>query len=459
MFRRILVIMSYLLVAAAIMLTTILLVAYGQGYGYDFKTHRFELNSLMVFNSSPQGATIVINGKTLTKRTPYRATFVAGSYDVEVKKDGYRPWRKTVVVNPPEVSFLSTIVLVPNELTIDTLTPDDNVSHLAASPDHRHLAYVSSGPTPGAWLVSPDRRQPTKLLTPRAATADQPAEVIQDLSWSNDSSHLLVRTQIGTTNHYLVVASNGGATTDLTQLFKFDLAGLQFNPNDWRELYWISPEGLRRLNVEAQTVSAVLAEKVSGFTFAGDRLVYVQTTALGKTVLASDHNGRDPKRLIESVPESEGYELQYASYRGKDLLAVLPTKTNIATVHADVFSATPVAQVISKTAQHLSFSSDGQYLVAYNADGFVSYDFDKDKLSTATFDGGKLTALSWFDAQHLLLTQAGFVKLVEADGGNLTELGPTDRVTAAFATSDQRRVIWLTTQAGTGKVVMVEVKR
>jgi hypothetical protein len=455
MLRRILIITSYLVVTIAIVITTIVLVAYGQGYSYNFRTRSFNLNGLLVLESSPQGADIAINGRDIHRKTPYRATMEAGEYDIEVKRAGYRPWHKKVRIKASEVTAVPAIVFVPDNLKTEVLTSEDTVTNFVASKDHRNFAYITAGANHGVWLMSPDRKQGTKIYTPRPAAGDVAAEVVTNVTWSDDASHLLLRTQLGSVVNYLIIPTGGGTAINLTDLFKFDLAGMQFNPSDWRELYWISPEGLRRINVEAQTVTAVLVDKISAFTFAGDRLVYVQSTPLGKTLWSSDKSGKDPKRLIESLAESDIYQMQYANYRGKDFLAVLPQKASTVTIYSDIFSATPVAKILSKSASQIGFNENGRYLAFYSPTEFGTYDTDKDVIATTSFDG-PLAQATWFDPAHLIISRAGLIELIDYDGANRIKLG--DGRGAAFGTNDQRRVLWMSGPDGALRLVMVEIK-
>ncbi|MBW3537991.1 PEGA domain-containing protein [Candidatus Parcubacteria bacterium] len=461
MVKRLLTVLSYLLVAILVVVATVVLVAIAKGYSYDVKTGRISLKGLLVLNSTPQGATILFDGAPIRRKTPYRATLEAGSYRIEVRKDGFRTWQKRLVVNPSEVTFVPYSLLLPTEIKTNTLIGGRAASQLSATPDRRHFAYVTTGSDPGVWTLNFDRREGTKRYTPRPAdpALGRPAEVIESVTWADDGSRLLVKSLVGAAPVYTLVGTNGGATAlNLTELFRFDFSGLAFSPNNSRELYWMSPEGLRRLDAEARTVSAVLADKVSAFTFAGDRILYVQTTPLGKTVWSMDRSGRDPKRLIESLAESDSYEMAYVNVRGKDYLAVLPHKATTASVYIDIFSATPTVKVVSKSAQHIKFSEDGRFLAFYSGDTFGTYDTEKDVIAaTAT---SNLTDLTWYDGFHVLLNRQGRLHLAEFDGANMTEISAA--AGPAYSTNDHRFVVALRPPARGGQgfdIISAEIKR
>jgi len=169
-------------------------------------------------------------------------------------------------IRPPEVTFgqLSKVLVPQAILALDvSLTPDDTADRRVASVDQRHFAYVSTASNPGVWLVSPDRRQSTKLLSPRAATADQAAENL-DLTWSDGCQPFkLVRSQIGDKVwplglHRCWVAA---PPMDLDrQLLNMTLAASKRFVRLARCYFGLAQKALRRLNVEVQTVSATARE-------------------------------------------------------------------------------------------------------------------------------------------------------------------------------------------------------
>lgn len=448
MIKRLLILLSYAVVAVAVLITTIILVELGQGYTYNFKTNQFSINGLLALGTSPSGANLYINNRYTHRKTPYRSTMPTGTYDVELRADGYRTWRKQIDILPYQVTILNSIFLLPNTITPIRVTPNQTVSGLIASTDRKHFAYFTPEPAPALWVLNPDSKQGTKIYTPKTASADHPAEQMLDATWSDDNSHMLVRSTIGAATVYNLVSASGGSPTDLTSVFKFDLTGLRFSSYDWHELYWNSPEGLRKINVNDRTVSAVLASQVSNFTFAGNnRIIYVQTTPQGKSVWSMDHNGNNAKRLIESLSESGSYELIYANHN-RDMLAVLPQSSATATLYLDIFSSTPTSKVIAHGVSHISFSDDGRYLAFYNGDGFGTYDVERNMLTSAKQGSNSLSCLTWFDPAHVVICRNGEADLVELDGSNLTTIAPIVSGTTAYGSFDQRFIYTVSNISG-----------
>jgi hypothetical protein len=459
MLRRFISLFSYVLLGVAIISATIILVAVGEGYSYDFRTNQFVLNGLLVIDTAPVSGTVYIDGKTTHHSAPYRTTLRSGEYDVEIQHDGYTTWRKHVLIQPSEVTDLSAVLLIPTTLTSDPVAPAANIAGLFPSLDRKHLAYVASDTDQAVWVVNADHKQATKVYVPPVATADKPASTVTSVAWSADGSHLLLASTATTGTTYLLVAASGGPVTDISDLFKFNLAGIHFSNYDWHELYWASPEGLRKLNVDAKTVSVPLADKVSAYSFAGDHIIYIQSTSLGQAVYSMDRSGNDKKLLVESIAESDSYDLSYANYRGRDLLAIVPKQSTTATLYLDIYGSTPTSVVVSKSADHVLFSDDGRYLAFYSSAGFGSYDIERTQLALSSRSLGAISSFNWLDNYHVLLGVGDNVAIAEADGENVTNLVKIPTGTLVTTAGDPRHVATLGAVAGANQLFITDLKR
>lgn len=454
--KRVLLPIAYTAVLAIIVLGTVVLVAVGRGYSYNFRSGRFVLNGLVIVASSPNGAKVYINSKELRRKTPYRATMESGDYDMEIIKDGYRTWRKRISILASEVTFLQYIFLFPNEIKSQNVTLLAPPTILSGSPDGRRQAYATIDPSPGVWLLDIGNREGSKLYTPQAATDTAPAETVSGITWSADASHLLVHSRLGDANKYIVLAAGqNGGPINLTELFRFEFQDLKFNPSNWRELYFISAEGLRRIDVSSQTVSAVLADKVLSYGFGADRIFYVQAGALGNSLWSLDRDGRK-QEIIQSIPGSSQFQIIYSNYHSKDTLAVLPKDSKTLSVYTDIFTNTVKSKVVTKDASDISLSPEGRF-IAYHGGMVGTYDLDSG-LGWTVNVGEKVQELSWMSDFHLLISAGSKLVVTEFDGANqvLLHEGVTG---AAFATADQKTVAAISTASGSNNLILLELKR
>jgi hypothetical protein len=79
---------------------------YARGYRFNFKTFTFMPNGILVIKSEPDGASVYINGELKTA-TNVTYSLPPGSYDVEVKKDGYFSWYKRLTIDKEIVTSVN----------------------------------------------------------------------------------------------------------------------------------------------------------------------------------------------------------------------------------------------------------------------------------------------------------------------------------------------------------------
>lgn len=93
---------------------------------------------LLAANSFPNGAQVYLNGK-LTTATDTTMNLEPGSYEVEIKKDGFTPWKKTINIEK-ELVTQTNALLFPTApgLTPLTLT---GATTITPSPDGQRLLF------------------------------------------------------------------------------------------------------------------------------------------------------------------------------------------------------------------------------------------------------------------------------------------------------------------------------
>jgi PEGA domain len=446
MLRRSLIILGYVGLTLLVVGVTFALVAYGKDYSYDFGAHRIIQKGHVIIGSLPNGVAVTADGRNLKKKTPYQAAYKVGVHTFSLAKDGFWPWRKTIAVVAGQVSLARYVILVPKQPAMTGLDVRPQIVAQSMSKDHRHLAYVTGGAGAALYTLDLGGPKPVKLYTPKAATATDPAEVLTDVTWSDDASRLLIVSQMGAQTVYRLASAGGGEPVNLTAQYHINLTGVKFAAGNGRQLYWISPEGLRRLDVDAQSASGVLAERVAQFWVIPDRVLYVQQTDLGRSLWSVDGRGRH-QELIQALAESDSYSVAYASYRGDDELAVVPAKTQTGTLYTGIFGNTPVAKVVARGVTSASFTPDGHLLAFSSPTAIFTYDLEQSALNNAlvlysvTDQPGQLAALSWFDNYHLLTTRDGRLYWSEFDGANRVDLGTAAGGFPGYGSSDQKSVV------------------
>ena len=112
-----------------------------QGYRPDFSTKSLLPNGLLVATSNPNGAQLYIDGR-LKSATNTTLNLSPGEYEVEIKKDGYIPWKKTLIIKK-ELVTKTDAYLFPTFPDFKPLT-FTGVESPILSPDGQKVVFAVS---------------------------------------------------------------------------------------------------------------------------------------------------------------------------------------------------------------------------------------------------------------------------------------------------------------------------
>ncbi len=142
--------------------TAAAIISYGRGYRFNFGDRELNATGLVVAQSDPSGAQIIVDDK-ITTATQATLTLAPGWYNVTIAKEGFQPWKKRVKVQGEVVTKIDALLLPVNP-SLTALTVSGVVSPIL-SPDGSKLAYVvpdqpqatisgTLSPTrPGIWVL------------------------------------------------------------------------------------------------------------------------------------------------------------------------------------------------------------------------------------------------------------------------------------------------------------------
>lgn len=109
--------------------------------GFRFSGGDIKETGILDIGSTPKDAVIYIDGESKAK-TPEKVELVNGTYEIELRKDGYTNWKKQVKVEPLFVNEVNAL-LYPEEFEL-TQTTFTNVDNVFFSRDRSILYYVSN---------------------------------------------------------------------------------------------------------------------------------------------------------------------------------------------------------------------------------------------------------------------------------------------------------------------------
>lgn len=208
-----------LLIGTFLIIATIVVVAYGKGYRFNFNGGRpdFLGTGLLVATSKPDGAQVFINGH-LTTATDNTINLSPGEYDVKIFKDGYFPWEKKIKIQK-EVVAKTDALLFPTAPGLESITVS-GVRNPVLDPSGTRLAYAvasQSARKNGIYIFDLSTRPILTLLNSSTQIVDDTADQFSSstFAFSPDGSELIATTSAQTS--YLLDSNNfNSAPRDVT---------------------------------------------------------------------------------------------------------------------------------------------------------------------------------------------------------------------------------------------------
>ena len=94
---------------------SLLIFLWAKGIYYDSYIKKFNQVGIISLETYPKGAEVYINKKLFGKTPAERISLQPGIYDVEVKKEGFETWQKSLEVYENEINR-QNLLLLPAEI-------------------------------------------------------------------------------------------------------------------------------------------------------------------------------------------------------------------------------------------------------------------------------------------------------------------------------------------------------
>ncbi|OYX43393.1 hypothetical protein B7Y94_01640 [Candidatus Saccharibacteria bacterium 32-49-12] len=435
------------------------------GYQFNFETQTVEQTGLMQYNSYPRGARVIVDGRNY-ERTQTKGTVLPGQRQFAMELAGYESWQKTLDILPGTVTWLNYIRLVPVEKNITEIEPIAGLSGALTSPDRRFMAGISSVAETGPALVVIDFRD-----SQRPAVNEYLLDQSQLGGFSEDSlatSHKFSVTEWNRDSRTLIIKHNytlpdGQARTDwlwvdrenpqslvnLSSLLNLSLRDVQ--PLGSRDAYILQSNGdLRHVEIPSGTLSRPLISQVTWFdVYQNDTIAYIGWRENERTAGVWKQGWAEPTVLASSL-ESSGQDIriQVSRYFNKDTVALSIGST--ITVYRGALPATDESLALflqtgksltlNRPLDNLQISGNGRLVVAEDANGFISYDLERQFTSQGVkkYSDEKLR---WIDSYYVWqIDDGGKLLMQEFDGVNSHQLMPAAKGYDVLLTQDSRYI-------------------
>lgn len=438
-------IIGYVLISIALVLTTIILLY--QAYGFGLRNGEVIQNGLIFVSSHPNPADIYVNGKQREETTNSRLLLPAGQYKFELKRDGYRDWKRAISIEGGSVGRFDYPFLFPTKLTTTTTKRYEVKPNVVTqSPDQRWI-LVQTGDYNNFDLY--DTKSPEKPATPLTLPASLftltgGTHSWKFVEWANNNRHVLMQhiTEANgtTSSEYILIDREGENSANLTKV-------LGSNP-DQIELRSKKFDKYFLFNKEAQTLTTASLDEpeakpfldhVLAFKSHGDKTVMYasnEDVTEGKTAIREYDDGKT--YTFREVTAGDTYLIDFTQYSGDWYVALGAPAENKVYVYKNPVSKlkskpkdplVPVQILKVNNPNYISFSANARFIMAENGTQFALYDAETEKGYAYTLKqpmDAPQTHATWMDGHRMMYISEGKVFVFEFDDANHEVLQAAD---------------------------------
>jgi hypothetical protein len=422
---------------ATVALTT-LAIFYAMGFRFNQATRQFDQGGLLQFRSTPEGATVAIDGEAQSFKTPARANLSAGNHDIAMRLNGYREWKRSITLAPGQLLWLNYTRLIPDSITTTPLRTFPGVAKVVTSPDHRWMLIQPKADVPAFTLVDVnDEKNPayTDFTLPETALhkVDNKYGQFSIVEWDLSSRFVLIHHQNGSLNEWLrVERSKPQEAINISQLFGLDISEAHFAGSNPNLIFVKTNDILKRLDIGANSASAALVNGIIQFTVYGDNTVSFTAHNQGAPNETQEVVGlykQDKATIVQAYPANTPLLIAYSEYDNHGYLAIHKSDGAVQLLRDPGASGKDTSQfaaiTVSQPLQWLIFSNNGRMLVGGTDKTMTTYDIELGKALPGTLGfmgGAPLSKPEWLDDYSFWTDVGGRLRIFEFDGQNDREI-------------------------------------
>ncbi len=340
---RILISECFMVVAVVITVAILAFVVSGYWVNSDFKVER---NGMLQISSLPTGADVIVDGESAwNQRTNTSKVLSSGKHLIELKKDGYDTWSRTINITKGLLYRVHYPRLFPLERQKSAVFEIGATTFATVSPN-RELALIANDTTSWTLLgLTGDKITTTPInvstvfssvsLAPGAEKGLFVGQIIS-ADWDNNNDRILFKINNGSSVEWsLLNINNPKESINLTKEFNANFSEIKIFDNSASNLLAVLDGDLRKIDTGGRQLSTVLVNDVLSFDYydsdilfsAKDELnedYYVGETSLGGEIKTIYDN-------LKSAPKvaiSRFYDDKYISVLNEKNLTIYKKDNN-----------------------------------------------------------------------------------------------------------------------------------
>lgn len=373
---------------------------YSLGYRFDFDSRKIVQTGAFYFRVWPKNAQIYLDGRLKKK-----ADFLFGSvfidnllpkkYLVEIKKEGYLSWKKTLEVKEKEVTESKNVFLIPENPKFESI--DEKIEDFFFSPDGKKIIFKKNG---NLEFLDLEKNKKELIFE---------GNEISNLTFSQDSKRIFFKT--GGKN-LIFEFKRGSIPLDFLE----KVEKISFNPKTEEKIFFLKGSNLFEANFKKREINfePILKDLIT-YQVSDSNLFWISKNGF---LFKTDFSGKIEEKLsFEPFPLKEDNEYQIflklpkIFLRENDILYLFDFDLKI-------------FQKFFEPIKGFEFSPDGKKMVYYNNYEiwvlFLEEKYDQpqkktgDKIFLTRFSE-KIGDCFWYTSDYLIFNVNKKIKIAEID--------------------------------------------
>lgn len=410
------------------------------GYRVDSQDGSIEQVGFVQYSTTPQGATIEVDGQALREKTNAKNSVLPGDHEFVMWQEGYETWRKSLTIEAGTLTWLNYTRLIPKERPVEAVAQFDALSDILVSPGGRYAVAVTAASTPELTLFdlrnSTDVPQEQLVLPASSYSESDNTEIkrtFEIAEWDQGGRYILLTHTYGDQKEWLIVdRDNAERTQNISKSLNVDISDAQMSGTGGDIVYALSGGDVRKLDIASGTISRPYVSNVASFELYGSGIVtYVSRydNEIKRRTVGFVREGDKQPHVLRTVegPATVPLGVATSRYFNDDYIAISEgprvdiLRGNYPSEPDDTTSMKAYASFdFPRGVTWLKISNNGRFVLAQNAASFMSYDLERQTISPeATIAGdGEARQLGWLDSYYVWSDRNGQLVMREYDGAN-----------------------------------------
>jgi len=391
-----------------------LTVFYSMGWRFDWKTKKITQPGIFYFKIWPKSVQIYLDDKLKEKTEFFFGSILienllSKEYKVEIKKEGFYTWKKTLEIRKREVTEAKNIVLIPENPNFTMIT--NEVNDFFFSPDGKKIILKNPG-----WslkLFEINKNVKSHLINEDDISKNEVQ--LFDLKFSPDSSKVLLELGLEEKISYYLLDIDKSPAVLSSLDFLNSPEKVYFLPKNSQKLFVFKEKELSEVSLSTEEISSPILKNIITFTISYNDVYYLDTSGfVFKNKLS--FNQEEKLNIIPfSIKEETEYEItvlnSYVFLQENNILYIFDRNKKS-------------FEKFFEPIKGFKFSLDFQKMVYFNDYEiwvlFLEKKYDQSQKETGeklfiTRFSDKIDNLFWYTGHYLIFNSGDKIKVVEID--------------------------------------------